>query len=209
MSCTKRWLTRIPAWLVSALTLAVILWLTLSPDPVGSEDMTLFPGADKLVHFVMFGFLTVVFLFDSQRKHDWNRRSQSSCLLAILVSAAIGGVVEILQEVMDFGRSFEWADMIADFGGSAFFGLLWLALQKHWNSDGKTPVADPAPCRSRWWKIVLKVFGWLLVVLLLVPLLIYSSRPDGSEGYRFYGRVQVYGNENADRTLPSEISPRR
>lgn len=173
MSCTKRWLTRIPAWLVSALTLALILWLTLSPDPVGSEDMTLFPGADKLVHFVMFGFLTVVFLFDSQRKHDWNRRSQSSCLLAILVSAAIGGVVEILQEVMDFGRSFEWADMIADFGGSAFFGLLWLALQKHWSSDGKTPVADPAPRRSRWWKIVLKVFGWLLVVLLLVPLLIY------------------------------------
>jgi len=36
---------------------AVILYGTISSDPAGVEHLPMFPGADKLIHAVMFGGL--------------------------------------------------------------------------------------------------------------------------------------------------------
>ncbi len=65
--------SKLPPWILSILTVALILWLTLAPDPLGDDSPRLFPGADKVAHAIMFGFLTVVQLLDRQRRQEWKR----------------------------------------------------------------------------------------------------------------------------------------
>ena len=64
-------LSRLPQWVFTAATTLLILWLTLAPDPLGDDAPTLFPGADKIVHAIMFGFLTTMILLDTERKRGW------------------------------------------------------------------------------------------------------------------------------------------
>ena len=66
MERLRKTLTGFPPWSFSLFTVMVILWLTLMPDPLGDDAPTLFPGADKIVHGLMFGFLTIVVLLDYQ-----------------------------------------------------------------------------------------------------------------------------------------------
>ena len=44
--------------------LIAIIYLTLFPQPLGENEVHLFEGADKIVHFIMFGGLTGTFIFD-------------------------------------------------------------------------------------------------------------------------------------------------
>ena len=94
-----KWLPANAPWL---LVLILILYLTLVPQPLGDEELPLFPGADKLAHFIMFGVLTGSFLYDRWR---FNRQlALRGALIVALCSALIGGVVEWLQSAMDLGR---------------------------------------------------------------------------------------------------------
>ncbi len=82
--------------------LLAILYLTLMPQPLGEEELPLFPGADKLAHFIMFGALTGSYIFDRWR---FDRPvSISTALFVALCSAITGGIVEWLQSAMDLGR---------------------------------------------------------------------------------------------------------
>lgn len=128
-----RFLAKVPAWLFSAVTLAAICWLTLAPHPLGEADIPLFPGADKLAHWIMFGFLTAVILFDHQRLSGWAKVRNAFCLCMIALSTAIGAGIEFLQGAMHVGRTFDLSDIIADFGGSLSFGLIYLFLQPRWS----------------------------------------------------------------------------
>lgn len=98
----------------SIIVLAVILYATLFPKPLGDEELPLFPGADKLVHAVMFGGLTGALVFDYMRSH--NRRHIGAGLVIAFGAGAtvLGGVIEIVQGAMDCGRSADWLDLAAD-----------------------------------------------------------------------------------------------
>lgn len=122
----------IPFWLPTAFTLALILWLTLSPDPAGTP-MPMFPGADKIVHALMFGFLAAILLFDWQRAHAWRPASKKVIWLMAAVSALTGVAVEYAQRAMALGRAFEWADMAADAVGAVIVAAGWQLLQKRWS----------------------------------------------------------------------------
>lgn len=128
LSDTAVWLSRLPRGLFSVLTLLLILWLTLSPDPLGDESPTLFPGADKVAHALMFGFLTTMILFDSIRRHAWRPVKISIIWLAVLFSTAVGILIEYAQLNMALGRGFEYTDMIADFIGALLCGVGWMLL---------------------------------------------------------------------------------
>ena len=119
----------LPAWIMSEITLVIILWLTLAPDPLGKEEIPIFPGADKIVHGLMFGFLTFVILLDWARGRDFASVRGPVCLAAALFSTAVGTGIEFLQRSMHMGRSFEIWDMVADAIGSFTVGSAWIVAE--------------------------------------------------------------------------------
>lgn len=83
--------------------LIAIIYLTLFPQPLGENEVHLFEGADKIVHFIMFGGLTGTFIFDRWRIGQ--PLGMGAAILAATASAVIGAVAEYLQYVMQLGRS--------------------------------------------------------------------------------------------------------
>ena len=125
-------LSKLPAWLLTILTLLAIFWLTLAPKPLGDEPPALFPGADKIVHALMFGGLVAMMLLDWQRKHYWEKIGWQRVIVSALLSSVLGVVIEFAQVNMDFGRSFEISDMLADTAGAFLIGVIWINIQYLW-----------------------------------------------------------------------------
>ena len=128
-------LSRIPQWAFTTVTVLAIIWLTLVPDPLGDDSPHLFPGADKVVHALMFGGLTSMILLDLQRRSEWRPVGKGVVWMAALTAASFGILIEFLQLWMGLGRGFEIADMVADTAGSAIVAILWLRLQIHWSEE--------------------------------------------------------------------------
>lgn len=118
MSLIVRIINLMPRLACSSLTVALILWLTLAPRPVGEMDVPLFPGADKLVHAVMFGFLAWMLYIDLGKTHR-SVPSATDTFLCAAASAIFGATTELLQNIMEAGRSMEGADWVADTLGAA------------------------------------------------------------------------------------------
>lgn len=102
-----------PRWLPTVLITAAILYLTLAPHPIDTNDMPLFEGADKLVHAIMFGAFAVVLLY------DWNRhRASAPRTSLVLASGALaivfGAAIEWMQAHLTTARSGDAWDLLAD-----------------------------------------------------------------------------------------------
>lgn len=109
-------------WWPSTLTLLVVLYATLWPDPLGAEEMSLFPGADKVIHAIMMGGLTSAFLFDYRRS---GRRFSRKVFIFVIGAMIVFSLLdEIAQKAMCLGRAFEWMDLIADTGGILLGAIL-------------------------------------------------------------------------------------
>ena len=125
-------LSKLPPAILSGITLLAILWLTLAPKPLGDNAPTLFEGADKVVHGLMFGFLTAIMLLDWQRIHCWQRVTWGQATLYATCTSFIGMAIEFAQEYMSLGRGFEGSDILADTIGAFSFAVAWVLLQKFW-----------------------------------------------------------------------------
>lgn len=93
-----------------------------------------FEGFDKMVHLGFFFVLTVL-LFYGKIKHQHNYSFRSLTILKIvLITAVIGGGIEILQWKIFTYRSAEWWDFTCDMLGvsMAIFSYLLLHLA-HFN----------------------------------------------------------------------------
>ena len=97
--------------------------LTLATHRVGEEPILLFPGADKIVHGLMFFTLAAVYLAE---EYILGRLTVSKTWLAALATAVFGTATEVLQDRMQMGRAFEWQDIIADTTGALAAALLAL-----------------------------------------------------------------------------------
>lgn len=120
---------KVPTGLLSGLTIALILWLTLAPHPTGDLDLPLFPGADKVMHAVMFGFLAFVVLLETMKHRQWTVLSLPLVGLIALLCALFGIGIEVAQRLMGLGRSFEVLDILADTGGAVAAGGVWAMFQ--------------------------------------------------------------------------------
>lgn len=115
----------------------VITYLSLARDPVHTQGLHLFEGADKVVHGCMYLALVVVGSFDLYRA---GRPSVRGSLRWLAVAVVWGGVMELLQGAMGLGRSADWLDFAANSCGAlvgfvlSLYGLprLW----KRWHSRG-------------------------------------------------------------------------
>lgn len=96
-------INRIPPYQPTVAVLIAILYLTLLPKPLGEEEIHLFEGADKVVHFIMFGGLTGTAVFDRFRIS--RPLTIRAALLVALASALLGATVEYLQYAMHMGRA--------------------------------------------------------------------------------------------------------
>lgn len=123
-------LGKVPTGVLTGVTLALILWLTLAPHPTGDMEIPLFPGADKLVHMIMFGFLTFIALLETMKQRKWTILPLATIGVISIIVALMGIGIEILQRVMGLGRSFEILDILADTAGAIGTGGIWAICQQ-------------------------------------------------------------------------------
>lgn len=124
-----RFIRNIPPYLPTALVFIAILYISLAPDPIPDEmPLLLFPGADKVIHFIMYGGLTGTFCFDYYRRANHRCHECRILIVASLTAMIIGGVIELLQDYMGIGRQSDYLDFIANTTG-AIVGIIagrWL-----------------------------------------------------------------------------------
>lgn len=126
----KKFISSLPAWSLTVLTVVCILWLTLFPRPLGDIEPPLFSGADKIVHFMMFGVLMAMIYIDCIRGNRRKKPSVSFILYAMTAVVLFGILIEILQLKMEVGRSFEIADILADSAGAISTAAICLLLRR-------------------------------------------------------------------------------
>ena len=106
-------------WGVCALYVAFVTWLSLAPTTVFKPALTLFSQADKVAHFLMYGFL-VVFVRWAMTGSGMHWRPRGFWVpLAALIYGALMEVAQLLLLPSD--RSFEVGDMVANGMGALVF----------------------------------------------------------------------------------------
>ena len=89
----------------------ILLFATLMPaDLVSSNAETWisklkFKNEDKVIHFTLFFIFTFIFILSNFIR---NKK------LVLIISILLGISIEILQYIMDLGRSFELLDIVAN-----------------------------------------------------------------------------------------------
>lgn len=125
----RRVISHVPTGVLSGIAVALILWLTLSPHPTGDLDLPLFPGADKIVHALIFGFLCFVVLLETMKHRRWQKVPLAEIGVIAIICALFGVGIEILQRAMGLGRTFETLDILADSFGAIGVGGVWAMFQ--------------------------------------------------------------------------------
>lgn len=114
----RRFLLSLPPWTLTIIVLAAITYLTLVPHPLPDNDIELFPGADKLVHAIMFGALAGAACLDGARRRGRQALTLRYLVICFIATALTGGAVELLQGAMNMGRSCDIWDFVADSTGA-------------------------------------------------------------------------------------------
>lgn len=130
---------KIPRWLLSALTAAAIVYATLAPHPVGADELPMFPGADKVVHFIMFATLTAALIFDL-----WRTKKATTAgwiiIRAAVASVAFGAVDELMQKYLTSARTGDLLDWLADIAGTLAALLIFSIWQRRHRRGVHHPV---------------------------------------------------------------------
>lgn len=133
----RKTLLNLPPWILSVVCVAAILWLTLFPKPFGDMEPQLFPGADKVVHALMFGGLALCILIDIWRKNSFNRLSLKALVGTAVISVGFGGLIEMVQYSMKLGRAGDIMDFAADTCGVITATLGWWLIEYYYDRESK------------------------------------------------------------------------
>lgn len=135
-----------PMFLLSALGLTILIVMMLRPANE-LPNFSLFPYADKLLHFIAFGLVSIALLFDMGRykKTYVNLRYWFECGSCLCI---LGIILEYAQLFMEQGRSAEIWDIVANASGAYILPLFFMPLLnkshdmflldiRQWKSDKK------------------------------------------------------------------------
>jgi len=128
MNKIKKLIHTIPAGIPSVLIVALDAYLSLASHPVPSSIPT-FEGADKVVHFLLYFIITLVFTYDYAKHKFPHHTVLNKELLLMVLAMLLGLVMESMQLGFTEERSFEYYDIVANAAGAATgFGVqrLWL-----------------------------------------------------------------------------------
>lgn len=109
-------------------TVITIILLCLPGSAIPKVGISWFSNIDKLVHFLLFGFIPVFWIYyvvRSGRKPGW---IQSLVFLAI-GSIALGIVLEYVQFYIIPNRDFDVWDIVADSTGAIVCSLVVFAIE--------------------------------------------------------------------------------
>ena len=130
-----------------------ILYLSFSPPSTFESvpRISQFPHSDKVIHFAMFFVLTAVLIYEraNERKRETSTKNKNILenknsrlrafapssirpfvLLCFVFPIALGGIIEILQEMFFKPRSAEWLDWAADIAGVLAAWAVFLIARK-------------------------------------------------------------------------------
>ncbi len=124
-------INKLPKWLPTIVATVAILYLTLSPNPLPLPPDLSFSGADAIAHALMFGGFLAVLWFDVARYRFPHRMRLENGLAIAASTVVFGGVIEVLQEVMEIGRYGEILDFVANCIGVV---IVWALFQWYFNA---------------------------------------------------------------------------
>ena len=110
---------KIVCYLPTFVVVCVILYATLTSNPMGDTSLPPIPYIDKIIHAVMMGGLLGTFAFDWQRANPDKRLTPSFLWAVFGCVLAFGIADELLQDYIDNGRSGDPYDFLADCVGAA------------------------------------------------------------------------------------------
>lgn len=114
----KRFLNIFLHYPVSLLTLCVIVCLSLFRAP-GDSSLKLFEHMDKVVHFLMYAFLSTVMWYE--RYKACNRSVCFSLfVMSLIVPVLFSGLIEYLQDWLTDYRSADFMDFVFNAAGVLF-----------------------------------------------------------------------------------------
>jgi len=110
----------------SLIVLAIILYGTLTADPLDGEPLPSIPHVDKIIHFLMMGGLDAAILFDLRRqKNICRRRLSLKTIIYIGMAVALFSLFdEWLQGQLAIGRPSDCFDALANLLGILASSLL-------------------------------------------------------------------------------------
>ncbi|MFT4522603.1 MAG: VanZ family protein [Bacteroidia bacterium] len=100
-----------------------VLIFILSSIPGNQLPTFSFNAADKVEHFLAYGTLCFVWLVEKARALRWSSRSGRWLIRIVAASIMYGLVLEILQGLVFYHRTFDYADILANTVG-ALLGML-------------------------------------------------------------------------------------
>ncbi len=102
----------------SGLCLAVIIYATLSSDPIGADELPLIPHIDKIIHFIMMGGFAGAIAFDYYRADTRRHGLTLGRMARIAAAVAVFSIFdEIAQATFTDCRGAELYDLLADWAG--------------------------------------------------------------------------------------------
>lgn len=117
----------IPTWISSAIVFALIAYISLDSNPMDINRIKLFPGADKIIHFIMyFTFCTILILDYAKSKMPHHTKLNSEIAFTTFAFAT-GLAFEVLQGTITESRTFDVYDIMANTIG-AISGFLFLKI---------------------------------------------------------------------------------
>jgi VanZ family protein len=109
-----------------------MLWGTLSPldrlPPLPHWELLSF---DTAAHAGMFVVTAVLYLLMARWQQRFPSLRRRAFLLTLLVSLALGALIEVIQSVMELGRMGDWTDFVSDAIG-AVLGVGLMRLTRRW-----------------------------------------------------------------------------
>ncbi|MDE6048707.1 MAG: GNAT family N-acetyltransferase, partial [Paramuribaculum sp.] len=135
-------------YIFTLVVLLSICWFTLMPKPLPDNDIQLFPGADKVAHFIIFGAFAGALFIDIMRAGT-KRHAGICAIVAALISSCFGITVEFLQMAMDMGRSAEFADVVADILGAVSAALIFYLIDRQYFRGSDTRCVNCIPQNVR------------------------------------------------------------
>ncbi len=118
-------------------TIFIFILCNIKMPDNNSESGIFFEGFDKLVHLGFF-FVLTIFLFYGKIRHQHNYSFRSLTIFKIIIfTAALGGLIELVQWKFFTYRSAEWWDFGCDMIG-VFMGVFSYILLHKSNYNERT-----------------------------------------------------------------------
>lgn len=108
-----------------SIAVAVAIWV-LCMMPIPETPLSGISLIDKWTHFVMYGVLTMVMLWERGRKPSTPEAAPPLWLM-LLIPTVMGGLIELAQKYLTTCRSGEWLDFVGDTIGVVIGAILYVA----------------------------------------------------------------------------------